>query len=308
MFSFYTFFFALYSTNPLFSCRFVCYTYDMETRINKKVPQQKRRLLREGWQERLPIRAMLIGLAVVLLLVVILLINSPTQSYLGSAEMDVVRSRGILRVGVDTSVYGLNVDGNGYEAELARAVAAEIFGEDAEALSLVEVTRQTALWQLHDGQIDLALAAVAAPADSAYAVCARPFLQESCVLLGYAPSAPTTGSEIAVLNGTAAQELLDTYLKDKDPSLVAHPYAAYYDMLVALRAGTVDALCLPRSVAMTLLESGMHIYEAPLIGVISYYAFCRSEDAVLTNYLDEYLYERSEDGSLAELYKRFDIA
>ena len=73
----------------------------METKFNEQLKQKKKRLLRPGWQDRLPIRPVLAAALILLLVTVLVLINRPTATALSSPELDVIRSAGVLRVGVD---------------------------------------------------------------------------------------------------------------------------------------------------------------------------------------------------------------
>ena len=87
----------------------------METKFNKKVQKHHRRLLPDNWQEKLPLRPLLFLLGMLLVVFVAILVNQPADSYLNNAEIDVLRRKGTLRVGVDENVYGLNQNGAGLE-------------------------------------------------------------------------------------------------------------------------------------------------------------------------------------------------
>ena len=83
----------------------------METKFNEQLKPKKKRLLRPGWQDKLPIKPILAATAAVLLITVLVLINRPTATVLSSPELDVIKSMGVLRVGVDTDLEGMYKNG-----------------------------------------------------------------------------------------------------------------------------------------------------------------------------------------------------
>lgn len=252
----------------------------METKFNESLKPKKRHLLRPGWQQRLPIKPILFAVAAILLLTVLVLINRPTDTVLNSAELDVVKSTGVLRVGVDADVFGLYQNGSGYEKAVAEQLATLIFG-NTEGLTIVPTERYAAPWRMNDGEIDLAIMSMQQFPEEGYEHSTVPFFTDSCVLLGYTSFDSLKGRTIAVLQETPAEKLLYDYLEKIEPELVVHPAADYYAMRVMLRAGTVDAVCIPRTVALTWHESRAEIlpYE---IGKIPYYAIAKKDSVLLT--------------------------
>lgn len=252
----------------------------METKFNESLKPKKRHLLRPGWQQRLPIKPILFAVAAILLLTVLVLINRPTDTVLNSAELDVVKSTGVLRVGVDADVFGLYQNGSGYEKAVAEQLATLIFG-NTEGLTIVPTERYAAPWRMNDGEIDLAIMSMQQFPEEGYEHSTVPFFTDSCVLLGYTSFDSLKGRTIAVLQETPAEKLLYDYLEKIEPELVVHLAADYYAMRVMLRAGTVDAVCIPRTVALTWHESRAEIlpYE---IGKIPYYAIAKKDSVLLT--------------------------
>lgn len=103
----------------------------------------------------MPVRQVFLFAALLLLVLLILWINEPSLSALHNADLDLVRAKGSLHIGVDENLFGLNVQGQGLEDELAAALSRFLF-EDTESCQTVGVTRQTAQWKMADGLIDLA--------------------------------------------------------------------------------------------------------------------------------------------------------
>ena len=266
----------------------------METKFNQSLKPKKKHILRPGWQERLPIKPILVATVAVLLLAVLVLINRPTDTVLSSAELDVLRSAGVLRVGVDSDLEGLFRDGTGYERAVAEGLGTLIFG-DTEGVSLVPVDRYAAPWRMSDGEIDLAIMSMQKFPEEGFESGKVPFFTDDCVLLGYESFDSLKGKTIAVLQETPSEKLLYNYLEKVEPELVVRVAADYYSMRVMLRAQTVDAVCVPRSVAISWHESRTMILPFA-IGKIPYYAIAK-KDSVLIDLCNEVFYDWQRNGT-----------
>ncbi|MBQ6078535.1 MAG: transporter substrate-binding domain-containing protein [Clostridia bacterium] len=269
----------------------------METKFNQSIQPKKKHLLRPGWQERLPLKPILVAIVAVLLLTVLVLINRPTESVLSSAELDVLRSAGVLRVGVDSDLEGLFRNGDGYERAVAEGLATLIFGS-TEGVSLVPVDRYAAPWRMSDGEIDLVLMSMQQFPEEGFDRSKAAFFTDDCVLLGYETFDSLAGKTVAVLQQTPSEKLLDTYLEKVEPEMVVHRAADYYSMRVMLRAGTVDAVCVPRSVALSWHETRTRILPFE-IGRIPYYAIAK-KDSVLLDLCNEVFYDWQRDGTFSQ--------
>ena len=102
----------------------------------------------------------------------------------------------------------------------------------------------------------------------------------------------------AVLQETPSATLLYDYLEKVEPELVVHEAADYYSMRVMLRAGTVDAVCVPRTVALTWQETRTRILPFE-IGKIPYYAIAK-KDSVLLELCNEMFYDWQRDGTFSQ--------
>ncbi|MBR4906005.1 MAG: transporter substrate-binding domain-containing protein [Clostridia bacterium] len=275
-----------------------------KTRFNEDLQPKKRRLFRPGWQEKLPIKPILAATVAVLLLTVLVLINRPTATVLSSPELDVIRSAGVLRVGVDTDLEGMYQNGRGYERAVAEALATLIFG-DTEGLSLVEVDRYTAPWRMNDGELDLVIMSMPKFLQDGYEKSEVPFFVDRCVILAYESFDSLAGKTIAVLENTASETLLKEYVKSTAPTLSVHPCADWYSMRVMLRAGTVDGACLPRTVAASWHESRTRILSFD-IGALPYYAIAK-KDSILLDLCSEVFYDWRLDGTFKEWGREFGV-
>ena len=276
----------------------------METKFNETLQPKKRRGPRPGWQERLPIKPILVAAVAVLLIAVLVLINRPSTTVLANPELDVIRSAGVLRVGVDTDIPGLFQNGDGYEKAVADRLAMLIFGH-TEGVSFVSVDRYSAPWRMNDGEIDLALMSMQSFPQEAYAHSSVPFFTDRCVIHAYEQFESLAGKTIAVLQETPSETLLYRYLESVEPEMVVHVAADYYSMRVMLRAGTVDGVCLPRTVAASWREARTQILPFE-IGAIPYYAIAK-KDSVLLEVCDEFFADWRIDGTFRNLGETYGV-
>ena len=279
----------------------------METKFNKKVQKHRRRLLPDNWQERLPLRPLLFGLGMLAVILVAILVNQPADSYLNNAEIDVLRKKGTLRVGVDEKIYGLNVNGQGLEPALCGALSEVIFNS-SDGCEMQAVTRHTVDWQMSEGNIDIAVMSLEKLSGKSYIATETPFYRDPCVLMGYTVPAKSALGEarIAVLHDTAACDVVSKYQQDEENGLAIVTYAAYYDMLVALRAGSVDAVCMPRTVALSHRDKGM-VLSSYALGTVDYHVIAPKEQKDLISLIDSQLIQWAGDGTLRGWYEAYDL-
>ena len=274
----------------------------METRFNKK---PKRRLkwlnLRADWADKLPLRTLALVLAAILVIFMLLLINAPSSSYLDSAEVGILRSRDILRVGVDTYTFGMSNNGRGLEISMTEALSEAVFGEP-DACETVECTRQNVAWYFADGKIDLAIMSL--PSLSGYSATELPFYIDAVVLMGYGGTETLAGKKIAVLYGTSTETVLNKYIETESPETLAVPYADYYDMLLALRAGTVDYVCMTRTAALSHKSEQLVILPGR-IGTVEYHILTKPTETTILSVSDALLARWITDGTLGNWYKEF---
>ncbi len=268
----------------------------METKINKKLPKGQRRQRRSDWQERLPIKPVLFGAVLLLVLALLIVINQSSSTLLSSPGLDVLRSKGSLKIGVDTNRKGLYQNGSGLECDLGLLLSKTVFYAD-DCVSFVQLDRHTAEMAFEDGDIDLALMSISNIDAKGFLAGKQPFYSEPCVLVCRDTAAPLEEMKIAVLNNTPAHELLLKFEEDVEPDIIVVPSAAYYDMLVLFRANRVDALCMPLSVAETFRDPAWS-YRTEQVGTVFYHAVATTNNKVLINLIDELILDWTKDGTL----------
>ena len=252
-------------------------------------------------------RPVLFLLGMLLVLFVVILVNQPADSYLNNAEIDVLRRKGTLRVGVDENVYGLNQRGVGLEPTMCDALSQVIFNS-SDGCERSTVTRHTVAWHMSEGTIDIAIMSLDKLTGKGYLSTETPFYRDPCILMGYTMPAKDDLAEkrIAVLHDTAAYDVVSKYQQDEENGLMIVSYAAYYDMLVALRAGSVDAVCMPRTVALSHKDKGMAI-SGYALGTVDYHVIGTSEQKDLISLIDSQLVAWANDGTLRQWYEAYDL-
>ena len=125
------------------------------------------------------------------------------------------------------------------------------------------------------------------------------------MILAYEPFDSLAGKTIAVLEDTPSETLLYKYLESTEPELAVLPCADYYSMRVKLRAGTADAVCLPRTVAVTWHESRTQILPFT-IGSIKYCAIAKKDSALL-DLCSELFYDWRLDGTFSEWARQYNV-
>lgn len=276
----------------------------METRFNKKVQKHRRRLFRGDWQEKLPVGPVFLCAGLLLLILLIIWINEPSLSALNNADLDLVRAKGGLKVGVDEDLYGLHQKGQGLETEISAALSAFLFSA-SDACESVSVTRQTAQWRMADGMIDLAIVSMSKFSSKEYAATTMPFYTDAVVLVGYGAGS-LKDKRIGGLRNTDAYKALLQYQEDEVPSISVCPYAAYYDMLVALRAGTIDYAAMPRTAALSYMDEDMLLYPGH-IATVQYHIMAPATEKALIELLDALLVTWAQDGTLRSWYEQYGL-
>lgn len=270
---------------PLDSTYWLWYTAAMETKINKKLPKGQKRQRRSDWQEHLPVGPILLCAVGLIVIAALILLNRTTTSVKYSPEMDVIRSRGALRIAVDSNLYGLHQNGEGLEIELGKRLGREIFNAE-DCVSFVSTHRYTLMMELDDGSVDLALMSVTELDSKGYQLSKQPFYSEPCILLAPDTIYSLENLKIGVLNGSSSQQLLEKFETEVEPELLIVPSAAYYDLIIAMRARRVDAICLPLSAALTYADDDL-IRQSVDIGTLHYYAVAKTNDRVILDLVDE---------------------
>lgn len=117
-----------------------------------------------------PVRIALCCAAGLVLLVLLAMLLKPRTQLMNTPEIQRIRERGVLAVGVRDDMPLFAEDGEGFEIELAQKFAAYLLPDTAgdAAAKLITVNGKTASTKLSDGTIDAAVALMPRGASSKY--------------------------------------------------------------------------------------------------------------------------------------------
>lgn len=211
-----------------------------------------------------PIRIALCCAAGLVLLVLLAALLKPRTQLMNTPEIQRIRERGVLAVGVRDDMPLFAEGGEGFEIELAQKFAAYLLPDTAgdAAAKLITVNGKTASTKLSDGTIDAAVALMPRGASSKY-VYSYPYYTDTCSVLVKSGSETTPLNELVIgfVQGTAGETRLKKYidahetkvertlidrLKGRTPELPADAivfttkaFASYPELFDALARGTV---------------------------------------------------------------------
>jgi polar amino acid transport system substrate-binding protein len=236
-----------------------------------------------------------------------------TEALAADPAMGPIIKRGRLVVAVDENTEGLasrNSDGQlvGLEIDVARAIAASIFGDGSDArLQLRTVTTKQKVDYPAHGDADLAISAISMTCDrwdkvafsSEYFTAQHEFLvrKDSPVRA----AADVAGRRVCMTKGSTSIDALKGMRLQ--PPAVPRLVDARTDCLVALQEGEVDAYFGHDTflVGMVAQDPGLRIVPQ---GDLAHYGIAAGpENVTLVRYVNGVLDRLREDGTLARLYE-----
>ncbi len=292
-------------------------------RIRVKPASRHKRITFVGDEGKLW-RGIAIGAGAFVLLILLVLSSRPEPQLMSSAEIQNVKDRGVLRVGVRADVPGFSSDGEGLETAfgnlLAQRMLPEISGEAA--VKLVTVTSATVGARLDDGTIDVAFALMEKGgsakylySDAYYVDSARLITPEGKqnkplinVTIGCLQATPWLSSGSTDKLSSAGGKLLDTYITNHPVDGVEKKtFASYDDMLTALQNGTIGAAVMTDLYIREYRESYAFSVSSIEFGSVSYAMICTTDSPAYTELFNLILSEMNSEGSLAALYARYGL-
>lgn len=189
---------------------------------------------------------------VMFVLVVGVLLASLTAMAAGSPNVEKIKQRGVLKVGVKADVLGFGFKNlqtgefEGYEIEIARRIAKEILG-DAKKVEFTPVTAKTRAALLDNGEIDMVIATFTITPERKKIVDFSPVYYTDGIKLlvkkdsGIKSLKDMDGKVIGVAKGADTATRLKQQGEKLGVSLRFAEFETYPEILSALQAGRVQA-------------------------------------------------------------------
>jgi putative glutamine transport system substrate-binding protein len=235
----------------------------------------------------------------------------------GSETLELIRQAGALKVGVKSDVPGfglLNTATNeyeGFEIELAKLIAGEIFGDPAGA-AFTPVTAKTRGPLLDNGELDLIIATFTVTEErkltynfsTTYYTDAVGMLVKKSA--GIKSLADLDGKTVGVAQSATSRAAIDEAARAVGASLKFAEFATYPEIKAALDSGRVDVFSVDRSILAGYLDTDSEIlpdrFSPQEYGIASKLA---NKD--LAAYVDGLIVKWLADGTIDNLIQQFNL-
>ena len=282
-----------------------------------------------------PVRIALCCAAGLVLLVLLAALLKPRTQLMNTPEIQRIRERGVLAVGVRDDMPLFAEGGEGFEIELAQKFAAYLLPDTAgdAAAKLITVNGKTASTKLSDGTIDAAVALMPRGASSKY-VYSYPYYTDTCSVLVKSGSETTPLNELVIgfVQGTAGETRLKKYidahettvdrtlidrLKGRTPELPADAivfttkaFASYPELFDALARGTVAGAAVTGAYCTRYAEDisthGFIRHETSL-GNVEYAIASAADEPAVAQLAELFIYDLQKSGELDALLKKYGL-
>ena len=232
-----------------------------------------------------------------------------------SAQLEAIRSEGVLRVGVKADVVGFGYmnpstkELEGLEIDIAKMIAKELLG-DAEAVRLVPVTALTREPMLENGELDLVIATFTiTPERQERFLFSQPYYTDEIGFMVKDESdlfsiADLDGKTIGIANSGTARAALEAEAAARGIQMNYQTFSSYPEIKAALLDGTVDAFSVDKSILMGYSDESTRKLEEGF-SPQDYGIATGKNKADLAQFVDNLLGAMSKDGRLDEILARW---
>lgn len=283
-----------------------------------------------------PVRIALCCAAGLVLLVLLAMLFKPQTQLMNTPEIQRIRERGVLTIGVRDDMPGFAEGGDGLEIELAKRFAAYLLPDvpaDA-AVKLVTVNSKTAATKLSDGTIDAAAALMPRGTSSKY-VYSYPYYTDTCSVLVKSGSetTPLNALVLGYVQGTSGETRLKKYidahetkvertlldrLKGRTPELPADAitfttkaFASYPELFDALAHGTISGAAVTGAYCTKYSEdisaNGFIRHETDL-GSVEYAITAAADEPAVAQLAELFIYDLQKSGELDALLQKYGLS
>jgi putative glutamine transport system substrate-binding protein len=235
----------------------------------------------------------------------------------GKEGVDVIKSAGVLKVGVKSDVPGfglLNTSTGQYEGleiELAKLLANEILG-DASKVHFEPVTAKTRGPLLDNGELDMIIATFTITDERKLTYnFSTPYYTDAVGMLvkrssGINSLADLNGRTIGVAQSATSKDAIDAAAKDIGVSLQFAEFSTYPEIKAALDSGRVDVFSVDKSILNGYLDA-----ESLILGdefsPQQYGVATKLTNKPLAEYVDGLIQKWLRDGTIAGLVRQFGL-
>jgi putative glutamine transport system substrate-binding protein len=225
-----------------------------------------------------------------------------------------IKKRGKLVVGVkfDTKLFGLKDPGSGkvegFDIDIAKALAKKLLGDESK-LELKEVTSQTRMPMLNNGDIDLIIATMTITEKRKKEVDFSDVYFKAGQSLLVKKGSPIKGlqdvtKDTKVLGVKGATSIKN--IEDKVPGLQVQQYQNYQEAFTALKAGQGEVLTTDNSILIGMTKQDPNYQLAGDIFTDEPYGIAiKKGQTELVTYVNDFLKELKSSGQYDAIYEKW---
>ncbi|MBP2654815.1 MAG: peb1A [Firmicutes bacterium] len=243
--------------------------------------------------------------------------DKPSQSSGGTSDLNAIKDRGVLKVGVKVDVpkFGFKdpqtgqIDG--LEIDIARAIAKKILG-DPNKIELQAVTAKTRGPLLDNGEVDLDIATFTITEERKQSYnFSEPYFTDGVAMMvkktsGIQSINDLNGKKIGVAQSATSRKSLQEAADKAGVRVQFLEFGTYPEIKTALDAGRVDVFSVDGSILAGYLDDSTVIlndrFAQQQYGVVS-----KKDNTALANAINEAITEMKNNGELDKLIQKWGI-
>ncbi len=243
--------------------------------------------------------------------------TEPTEEGALPAQVQAIKDRGVLNVGVKEDVPGFGLRNTatgeieGLEVDLAKLIAAEIIG-DENAIATTPVTAKTRGPLLDNGEVDMILATFTITEERKQTYnFSTPYYTDAVGLLvkndsGYESLADMDGAIIGVAQSSTSRDAVSAEAENLGVNVTFEEYATYPEIKAALDSGRVNAFCVDKSILRGYLDDTTVLLD-DAFNPQEYGVAIKLDNTELAAYVDDLISTWMEDGTIQELVTKWNL-
>lgn len=236
------------------------------------------------------------------------------EQLLSSKVIERIKKAGVLKAGVKQDVpnFGyFSAETNSYEGmeiDIARKIAKSL----GVKVEFTAVTAQTREAVIDNGQVDIVIGTYTiTPERQASYSFSDPYYTDEVGFLvnkssNYSSIKDMDGATIGVAQGSTTKMAIEEYAKANDLHFDYVQLGSYPELAISLYSKRIQAFSVDKSILTGYRSKKTEILDQGF-NTQSYGIAGKQSNKALTNYINNLLSDWSKDGSLAEIYKKYDL-